>query len=211
MGAADVHRALLGRDVAHEVVRLRRPVSSADDLPAALGLPAARCVAVRCYVADRPGGAAPGSGPVVAVLVHAGEVPDPVALLDALGARSVRAATAAEVNAATDCAVGLVSPAALSPDVQVLADAALADGAHDVVYTAAAEGGVALGIRAVDLLATAGARLVPLSGRPLPPVERGRYDGVLDLDAAAGGAGAPPVLAPVVDLDAHSRERRGTV
>ena len=160
MGALDVHRALLARDVVHEVVRLRRHVSAADDLPAALDLPPERCVAVRCYVAD---------GAVVAVLVQAGEVPDPVALLDALGARSVRAASDAEVNAATDCAAGLVSPVGLPDPVRVLADSALADrppGDSDVVYTAAAEAGVALGIRAADLLAVTGALLAPLSGRP---------------------------------------------
>ena len=200
MGALDVHRALLARDVVHEVVRLRRPVQSADDLPDALGLPPERCVVTRCYVAD---------GAVVAVLVHPGEVPDPVALLDALAARSVRAASAAEVNAATDCAAGLVSPVGLPAAVRVLADSVLADspqGDSDVVYTAAAEGGVALGIRVADLLAVTGALLAPLSSHPRRPAER--WDGVLDLDDGAEQArGSGP--AHVVDLDARSREHQG--
>ncbi len=169
MGALDVHRVLLDAGVPHEVVRLRRSVLSADDLPAALGLPAQECVAVRCYVAD---------GRTVAVLMQAGQVPDPVALLDALGVRSARPATAGEVNAATDCAAGLVSPVGLPADVALLADSAL--GAADVVYTAAAEGGVALGIHVRDLLVHTGARTTTLS--PRPQVRTG-WSGVIDLDA----------------------------
>ena len=160
-GALDVHRVLLEGGVPHEVVRLRRPVLSADDLPAALDLPPEQCLAVRCYVAD---------GRTVAVLLQAGAVPDPVALLDALDARAARPATAAEVNAATDCAAGLVTPVGLPPEVELLADAAV--GAADVVYVAAAEGGVALGIRTRDLLVATGARVASLSLRPLSPSER---------------------------------------
>ncbi|MCU1690920.1 MAG: hypothetical protein JWM64_11 [Frankiales bacterium] len=167
-----MHRALLDAAVPHEVVRLRRPVLSADDLPGALDLAASECVAVRCYVADDR---------TVAVLMHAGEVPDPVALLDALGARSVRPATASEVNAATDCAAGLVSPVGLPADVALLADSAL--GAADVVYTAAAEGGVALGIHVRDLLVHTGARVATLSPQPQPRADRSGWSGVIDLDA----------------------------
>lgn len=188
MTALDVHRALLARDVPHEVVRLRRSVVSADDLPRALDLPAGQCVAVRCYVAD---------GTAVAVLMHAGEVPDPVALLDALGARTVRTATGAEVNAATDCAAGLVSPVGLPAGLALLADTALA--ASEVVYTAAAEGGVALGIRTADLLLATGARVVRLSPHRMPLAERGGWHGVLDVEADG--------VATVLDLEARARRR----
>lgn len=185
MGALDVHRVLLDAGVPHEVVRLRRPVLSADDLPGALDLPVEQCVAVRCYVAD---------GRTVAVLMHAGSVPDPVALLDALGARSARPATAGEVNAATDCAAGLVSPVGLPDAVLLLADSAL--GAADVVYTAAAEGGVALGIHVRDLLVSSGARVATLSPRPQPrETARSGWSGVIDLDADRAEAAALDRLA----------------
>lgn len=178
-GALDVHRELLARDVPHEVVRLRRPVVSADDLPAALGLDPAVCVALRCYV-DRHRTAA--------VMVHAGATPEPSALLDALGADALRPATAAEVNAATDYAAGLVSPICLPPEVELLADSAL--GAADVLYTAAGEGGVALAIRTRDLLVTTGARVATLTVGPLAPAERTGWDGVVDgadvIDLARG-------------------------
>ncbi|MCW2608346.1 MAG: hypothetical protein JWO60_3039 [Frankiales bacterium] len=188
MGALDVHRVLLARDVPHEVVRLRRSIVSADDLPSALDLPADQCVAVRCYVAD---------GRVVAVLMRAGDVPDPAALLDALGVRTLRTATAGEVNAATDCAAGLVSPVGLPPEVALLADTAV--GAAEVVYTAAAEGGVALGIRTGDLLVTTGARVATLSPHPLQLADRAGWDGVLEVDAST-----PPA---VVDIDDAARRR----
>ncbi len=186
-GALDVHRVLLEGGVPHEVVRLPRPVLSADDLPAALGLPAAQCLVVRCYLVD---------GAPVAVLLHAGAVPDPVALLDALGGRTLRLATVPEVNAATDCSAALVSPVGLPPEVPLLADAAV--GAADVVYVATGEGGVALGIRTRDLLVATGARAARLSTRPLPASAR-PWDGS-DLALQETAEAAP---APVVDLDAR--------
>ena len=155
-GALDVHRELLARDVPHEVVRLPTRLLSADDLPAALGLEHG-CVAVRCYLVDGPRGSS-----FAAVLVAAGAVPGPAALLDALSARSVRPARPEQVNAVTDCAAGLVCPVGLPPEVEVLADEAVRR--SPTSYCALGEGGVALGIRTPDLLAVAGARTVPLDG-----------------------------------------------
>ena len=210
-GALDVHRELLARGVPHEMVRLRRPVLSADDLPASLDLPARSCVAVRCYVAgDCPDAATPATratavttvtpgadgatgGRWVAAMVHAGVVPDPVALLDAVGARSLRAATGAEVNAVTDSAAGLVSPVGLPAEVALLADAAL--GEAEVLYCATGEGGVALGVRTHDLLRAVGPRVASLSGTPLTEAERAGWDGVV-------------ALADVIDLDARTVTRR---
>ncbi len=157
--ALDVHRELLERDVPHEVVRLRTRVLSADDLPRALGLDTG-ALSVRCYRTT----AEDGTEGFAAVLVPAGAVPDPVALLDALGAAAARPATATEVNAVTDFAATLVCPVGLPPEVVLLADAAV--GTSDVVYTAAGEGGVALGIRTRDLLVAVGARVAALT--PLP-------------------------------------------
>lgn len=174
-GALDVHRELLAADVAHEVVRIRGGVLTADDLPAALEVDARSCVAVRCYVTDRG---------TVAVAVHAGVVPDPAAVLDAVGGTTLRAATSDEVNAATDYAAGLVSPLGLPPEVVLLADAAL--GAADVLYCPVGEGGVAVGIRTRDLLVASRARVATLSALPLPAQDNGPWgDGarVISLDS----------------------------
>ena len=158
-GALDVHRELLSRDVPHEMVRLTGRATTADDLPRLLGLTVG-CVAVRCYEAVRDRGPA-----FVAVLLPAGRLPQPEALLDALDARSVRPARPDAVNAATAYAAGLVGPICLPPEVELLADAAL--GESDVCYCAVGEGGVVLGIRTRDLLVTTGARVASLTG-PAP-------------------------------------------
>lgn len=184
-GALDVHRALLARDVPHEIVRLRgTALATADDLPRALGVDPVDCVAVRCYVTDAG---------VVAALVAADRLPEPAALLDAVGARTLRTASAAEVNAATDYAAGLVSPVCLPPEVRLVADAGLA--VREVVYCPVGESGVVLGVRTADLLAVTGARAVPLSRLPAP---------------RSGGVGAPrPDAGPrrVLDVDGAARVR----
>ncbi len=155
-GALDVHRELLARDVPHEVVRLPARLLSADDLPSALGLEHG-CVAVRCYVVERPGRSA-----FAAVLVPAGAVPAPAALLDALSARSVSPARPEQVNAVTDYAAGLVCPVGLPPEVEVLVDEAVLR--FPTSYCPLGEGGVALGIRTPDLVAVTGARATALTG-----------------------------------------------
>jgi prolyl-tRNA editing enzyme YbaK/EbsC (Cys-tRNA(Pro) deacylase) len=184
-GALDVHRDLLAQDVAHEVVRLRRPVVSADDLPEVLDLPASSCVAVRCYVVD---------GRTVAVMMQAGDVPDPAALLDALGACKARPATATEVNAATDFAAGLVSPVGLPPAVELLADRAL--DRDEVLYAPAGESGVVLAVRSRELLAATGARLVALSPQPLSEADRAGWDGVLETSPYPPDARTPSTPEP---------------
>jgi prolyl-tRNA editing enzyme YbaK/EbsC (Cys-tRNA(Pro) deacylase) len=173
-GALDVHRELLARDVPHEMVRLRGRATSADDLPRLLGLPRG-CVAVRCYEVVRARGTA-----FAAVLVPAGRLPEPAALLDALDAEAVRPARPDAVNAATDYAAGLVSPVCLPPEVELLADTALGD--SDVSYCAVGESEVVLGIRTRDLLVTAGARAASLTG---PGATAGTAD-VVDLDRWSG-------------------------
>jgi prolyl-tRNA editing enzyme YbaK/EbsC (Cys-tRNA(Pro) deacylase) len=167
--ALDVHRALLAAGVEHEMVRLRTAVLRADDLPRALGVPAAACVAVRCY---RTTGRT-GERGLCAVLVRSGDTPDPASLLDALGAVSVRPATGSEVNAATDYAAGLVSPICLPADVPLLADAAL--GGTEVLYAPTGESGVALGIGTRDLLVASGARVTNLTAQRLVEEDRGGW------------------------------------
>jgi prolyl-tRNA editing enzyme YbaK/EbsC (Cys-tRNA(Pro) deacylase) len=190
--ALDVHRELLAAGVAHEMVRVRGSVQTADDLPVGLGVDRESCVAVRCYVATDHA----GRDTFVAVLVRAGDTPDPGSLLDALQAVAVRAATAGEVNVATDYAAPLVCPIGLAEQVVLLADAAL--GSTEVLYTPTGESGVALGIHTRDLLVAAGARATALTARPLV------VDGQAAWDLAAGAG----ILADVVDFAPARRGRR---
>lgn len=149
--ALDVHRSLLAREVPHEIVRLPRPITTADEIPAASGLAPQRCVTVRLYHADDD---------IVATLVRAGELPHPGAVLAALGARTLRPASGEVVNRVTDFAASLVSPVLLPDTVTVLADSCV--GLHEVVYTATGDGGTVLGIPARWLLTTSRAQVSEL-------------------------------------------------
>lgn len=178
-GALDVHRELLARDVPHEMVRLPGRAASAEDLPRLLGL-VGGCVTVRVYEVVRA-----HASSFAAVLLPSGRLPEPAALLDALGARSVRPARPDVVNAVTDYAAALVGPVCLPSEVELLADAAI--GSSEVCYCAVGEGEVVLGIRTLDLLVTTGARIATLTG----PGFDADLAAVLDLDrwAAARTAG----------------------
>ena len=118
-------------------------------------------------------------------------LPDPAAVLDAVGARTLRAATPDEVNPATDYAAGLVSPVGLPPGCTCWPTPPSTRGT--VVYCPVGEGGVALGIRAADLLAAVRAGSPPLLAAAAAPGAapwsgRGR---VIDLDAAPPASGPP--------------------
>src|SRR6185312_729675 len=143
--ALAIHRDLLTRGVPHEIVRLRRIILTADELPEALGLPANQCVAVRVYEADDK---------LVAVCLPAGATPAPSALLKATGARRIGVAPVDRINAETDFAGGLVAPLLLPGQIEVLADASLP--AREVLYTPTGESGTALGIHSRDLLSVSG-------------------------------------------------------
>ncbi|MBV9292388.1 MAG: hypothetical protein JO222_08055 [Frankiales bacterium] len=158
--ALDVHRSLLAREVPHEVVRLPRLVLDADEIPAVLDLPADRCIATRLYVADNR---------LAAVLVRAGSLPHPGAVLAALGAQSLRSAPVEMVNAVTDFAATLVCPVLLPTDVPVLADACV--GHTDVVYTTTGDGGTALGITSRWLLTASNALVAELCSPSSPTVD----------------------------------------
>jgi prolyl-tRNA editing enzyme YbaK/EbsC (Cys-tRNA(Pro) deacylase) len=177
-GTLDIHRALLAHDVPHEVIRLPMLVLAADELPAALGLPAQRCVVVRMYEADDN---------LAAVLVRPGDVPDPARLLTLLGARTLRAAPAERINADTEFAAGLVPPF-----LPALCDHAVTEA--DVVYTPTGESGTALGIPTRDLMAMTRATIATLCTREEP---------VVSLDELESLAGFPGPAEPVVST--HSR------
>lgn len=183
--ALDVHGALLAAGVPHEMVRLRTAALSGDDLPRALGVPREACVVLRCYLVTRRSGTQ-----LCAVMVRAGDTPDRASLLAALDAVSVRPATAAEVNAATDYASPLVSPICLPEDVLLLADAAI--GRTDVLYAPAGEGGVALGIHTRDLLVASGALITHVTAGPLAARESSDWQ---------VGAGLETAGAAILPLD----------
>ena len=198
--ALDVHRTLLAAGIPHEMVRLRAPAMTGDDLPRSLGVPRESCAVVRCDRVTRRD----GSLQVGAVLLRSGDTPDPASLLDAFQAVSIRPATGAEVNAATDYASALVSPICLPAEVQLLADAALGTGpaATGVLYTPTGESGVALGISTRELLVASGARVTNLTAGPLGEHERSDWQ---------RGAGIDTTGAEVLQLDrARLAEARRT-
>jgi prolyl-tRNA editing enzyme YbaK/EbsC (Cys-tRNA(Pro) deacylase) len=141
-------------------------------LPKALGLPAKHCLATRVYLVDP---APQGERHLAAVVVTAGVKVKTESLLGPLGAKEVRPAPADMVNAATAYAAGLVAPLLLPETMPILIEQEVIDGLHvdDVVYTATGEPRTALGIRALDLYALAGAKPVDLPPS-VPMLRRGR-------------------------------------
>lgn len=158
--ALDIHRSLLAQERRHRIVRLPRPVVSADELPDALSLPRRQCLVTRTYEAG---------GGLLAFLVHAGRTPPIVAVLDAASVREARPAPPDLVNSATDYAADLVAPLLLPPRVRLFIDRRTAEETDpaDVVYTATGDSGTALSIRMGDLLELSGAAPADLATREL--------------------------------------------
>jgi prolyl-tRNA editing enzyme YbaK/EbsC (Cys-tRNA(Pro) deacylase) len=151
-GPLEVHRELLSRGIAHEIVHLRRVVAAADGIPRVLELPARQCLAVRVYTTR--------SGPGVAVLTPARCWPD----LDLLGAAltrrripttGLRPATSDEASRLTDFRAALVSPILLPADVALIAEASCT--LYPVVYVPTGDSGTVLGISSQDLMMVSGA------------------------------------------------------
>lgn len=147
--ALAIHRKLLEEETPHEIVRLRRPVTCADELPEALGLSRERCLVVRMYQAD--------DDQLVAVVVRAEEVPPVGVLRTVLGSADLRPAEPDIVNAVTDYGAGLVAPLLLPARVTVLMDRQIVDAPDDVVYAPTGDAGTALGIHASDVFVRSGA------------------------------------------------------
>ncbi|RAY14721.1 hypothetical protein DPM19_13310 [Actinomadura craniellae] len=148
--ALAIHRMLIERGTRHEIVRLSRTISTAEELPAALGLAPRRCLTTKLHTGDRAG----DRGRLAAVIsAVAGPAPDLDPVRRALGVRALRPAPAHLVNAATEYAAELVCPLLLPRDVPVFIDGRVLDDLHfdEVVYTATGESCTALGIRTIDL------------------------------------------------------------
>ncbi|QKG23751.1 aminoacyl-tRNA deacylase [Actinomadura verrucosospora] len=182
--ALTLHRALLGWEAVHEIVRLPIGIAHADELPRALGLPADRCLVTRVFacddsICDGSGGGDPGGGLgrggrdrrsqgrrfLAGVIVRAGDRPPGEAVRRAMGARRVVPARPDLVNAVTEYAAGLVCPLLLPESMPLLIDRRLADGppGPGVVYTPTGEPSTALGIRGHDLAALCQAKPVDLA------------------------------------------------
>ncbi|WP_336209308.1 aminoacyl-tRNA deacylase [Nonomuraea sp. LPB2021202275-12-8] len=155
--ALAIHRWLLAHQIHHEIVRLPRPMTGADELPETVSAAPDRCVAVTVFeVAPRV-----GRELVVAVVSTLDTPPRPGAVGGLLGVRKVRPAPAHVVNAATDYAAGLVSPLLLPEELPVLIDDRLQpDG--EPMFTATGDRHTALTLRAFDLLSLVSGKTVEL-------------------------------------------------
>ena len=150
-GPIDLSRELLAVDVLHEIVRLRRRIDDAVELPDVLDVPETSCLAVRLYDADDA---------LLAALLPSHGVPALSALARASGAARLRALDPARVSAVTEFHPSLVPPVGLPVQVLAFADAALRD--TEVVYTPTGDGSTALKIRSADLLSLTNAVVAPL-------------------------------------------------
>ncbi|GGK60507.1 hypothetical protein Ppa06_25630 [Planomonospora parontospora subsp. parontospora] len=155
--ALAIHRWLLALQIHHEIVRLPRVLTSADELPEVLSASPATCVGVSVFeVTTRIG------PEVVATVAPVGAPPRPGTVGGVLDVRRVRPASAFTVNSATDYAAGLVCPLLLPDDLTVLVDERLTriDGP---VHTPVGERHTALRIDAGDLLSLVPGKTVDLS------------------------------------------------
>jgi Cys-tRNA(Pro)/Cys-tRNA(Cys) deacylase len=159
--ALAIHRWLLAHQVHHEIVRLPRPMTCADELPEAVSAAPERCMVVTVFeVATRI-----GREVVVAVVSTVAAPPRPGVVGGLLGVRRVRPAPAHLVNSATDYADGLVSPLLLPESLPVLIDDQLiAD--DEPMFTATGERHTALTLRAFDLLTLLSGKTVDLRVPP---------------------------------------------
>jgi prolyl-tRNA editing enzyme YbaK/EbsC (Cys-tRNA(Pro) deacylase) len=153
--ALSLHRLLLERQTVHEIVRLPRAISSADELPEVLDLPPGRCLCTRLY-------ARPEECLLAAAIVPAGTWPAQEIVAEVLNVATVAPAGDDLVNEATGYAADLVAPLMLPPEITILVDQDVSI-ADDVVYTATGEACTALGIRTLDLFSLCVAKPVAMA------------------------------------------------
>ncbi|HZE32527.1 MAG TPA: YbaK/EbsC family protein [Actinoallomurus sp.] len=153
--ALSLHRLLLERQTVHEIVRLPRGISSADELPEVLDLPPRRCLCTRLY-------ARPVECLVAAAIVPAGTWPAQEVVAELLNVATVALAGDDLVNEATGYAADLVAPLMLPEEITILVDQDVS-GVDDVVYTATGEACTALGIRTLDLFSLCAAKPVAMA------------------------------------------------
>ena len=153
--ALSLHHLLLERQTVHEIVRLPRAISSADELPEVLGLPPGRCLCTRLY-------ARPVECLLAAAIVPAGTWPAQEIVAEVLNVATVAPAGDDLINEATGYAADLVAPLMLPREITILVDQDVY-GADDIVYTATGEACTALGIRTLDLFSLCAAKPVAMA------------------------------------------------
>jgi Cys-tRNA(Pro)/Cys-tRNA(Cys) deacylase len=155
--ALAIHRWLLAHQVHHEIVRLPRPITCADELPGTISASPGRCVTVTVFeVAPRI-----GREFVVAVVHSLAAPPQPAAVGGLLGVRRVRVAPPHLVNGATDYAAGLVGPLLLPKELPLFIDDRLRPDTEPV-YSATGERHAVLAMRSLDLLTLLSGKTVDL-------------------------------------------------
>ncbi|GAA2375541.1 YbaK/EbsC family protein [Nonomuraea africana] len=155
--ALAIHRWLLAHQVHHEIVRLPRPMTCAEELPSTISVAPERCVAVTVFETRGRLGRE-----VVAVVSTVAHPPTPGQVGRLLGVRSVRPAPAFVINAATDYAAGLVSPLLLPHELPLLVDDRIPNDGGPL-FTPTGERRTALRLHSLDLL-----RLLPSRPIELP-------------------------------------------
>ncbi|NJP91571.1 hypothetical protein HCN51_19260 [Nonomuraea sp. FMUSA5-5] len=157
--ALAIHRWLLAHQVHHEIVRLPRPMTCAEELPEAVSAAPERCLMVTVLEVTTW----VGREVVVGVTSPVSSPPRPGALGGLLRARQVRPAPAHVINATTDYACGLVCPLLLPESLPMfIDDRLLAD--TEPFFTATGERHTALSMRSLDLLAVLPGKMVDLRG-----------------------------------------------
>jgi Cys-tRNA(Pro)/Cys-tRNA(Cys) deacylase len=167
--ALAIHRWLLAHQVHHEIVRLARPLTCAEELPETLPADPHHCVAVSLFQVTTGVGTEP-----VAVIASVAAPPVPGVVGGLLGARRVRAAPPFVVNAVTEYAAGLVCPLLLPYELTTLIDERLSRdlGTDVLLHTATGERHSALSLRAADLLTLLNGKTIDLTARPRVPRAR---------------------------------------
>jgi prolyl-tRNA editing enzyme YbaK/EbsC (Cys-tRNA(Pro) deacylase) len=163
--ALTIHRALLEREIRHEIVRLPIAITRADELPRALGLPAGQCLVTRVFACND---VFRGRRFLTGAVVPAGAEPSAERVRRAVAARLIRPARPDLINTVTEYTADLVCPLLLPESMRVLIEQTLVDDlpVDDVVYTATGEPCTALGIRALDLYALSRAEAASICDRP---------------------------------------------
>ncbi|MFC4111121.1 aminoacyl-tRNA deacylase [Nonomuraea zeae] len=157
--ALAIHRWLLAHQVHHEIVRLPRPMTCAEELPETVSAAPERCLLVTVLeVATRIGREA-----VIAVTSSVAAPPRPGAVGGRLGLRQVRPAPAHVVNAVTDYADGLVCPLLLPESLPTFIDDRLITDAEPIFMTTG-ERHTALTLGALDLLTLLPGKMLDLRG-----------------------------------------------
>ncbi|MFG2071628.1 Cys-tRNA(Pro) deacylase, prolyl-tRNA editing enzyme YbaK/EbsC [Nonomuraea maritima] len=157
--ALAIHRWLLAHQVHHEIVRLPRPMTCAEELPETVSAAPERCLMVTVLeVATRS-----GREVVVGVTSPVSLPPRPGVVGGLLGARQVRPASSRVVNAATDYADGLVCPLLLPESLPVFVDDRLTTG-PEPIFMPTGERHTALAVRGLDLLTLLPGKIVDLRG-----------------------------------------------